>query len=67
MLKLNNIRLSKDYRKHDLKAKNKEIFKDTHKICTEVQEKFNRIFLLITIYFWNRKIEDSLDKTQNAF
>ena len=33
----------------------------------DVQQMFEEIFILITMHFWNGKIEDGLDKIQNVF
>lgn len=43
------------------------MFKDISKIYEEVQEKFESIFYLITVEFWNGKLEDGMGKMQNAF
>ena len=51
MFKLNNIGSTDDWRKNDLAAQEKDIFKDIVKNYEEVAETFESIFLLITIHF----------------
>ena len=67
IFKLNSIGSTEDWRKQDAEAKNREVFKDIVTTYDEVTWTFKNMFLLIAILFWNRKIEDGIDKMQNVF